>query len=206
MIPRLWYISDGARGTAGRPLAEVIEAAVAGGVEGVILRERDRPDHELAGLLERLLPLRRRGVRLLVSRRLDLARAWGLDGVQLAADAVEPAQARAWLGPGALIGYSAHSGKEARRAAEEGASYVTLSPIYPTGSKPGAPGHGPGWLAQASKDLPVPVLALGGVTAARVPEVLAAGAWGVAAVAAIGAAADVERAALEFRTALAQKD
>ncbi|MCH6563039.1 MAG: thiamine phosphate synthase [Myxococcales bacterium] len=79
---------------------------------------------------------------------------------------------------------------------------MMLSPIYPTSSKPGAPGRGLVWLAQAVRGLGVPVLALGGLTPARTCEVLQAGAWGVAAVTAIGAAADVELAATEFRNAI----
>ncbi len=202
MIPRLCYITDRQRGTAGRSLAEVVRRAQKGGVELVILRERTLPDAQLGTLLETLLPLRERGLKLVISRRLDLARAYALDGVQLAADAVPACEARAWLGPDALIGYSAHSGPEARQAEKEGASYVTLSPIYPTSSKPAAPGRGPAWLAEAVRGLGLPVLALGGLTPARTREVLEAGAWGVAAVTAIGAAPDVELAAREFRNAI----
>jgi thiamine-phosphate pyrophosphorylase len=198
VTPRLCYISDGERGTGGRPLVDVITSAAAGGVDAVVLRER------LSGaawtdLLAALAPLRARGLAVLTSRRLDLVRAFGLEGVHLAADAIRVREARAWLGPAATIGYSAHSGAEARRAAEDGASYVTLSPIYPTESKPGAPGRGCRWLARAVRDLPIPALALGGVTAERTPEVLAAGAAGVAVVSAIGAAGDVAAAAGGFR-------
>ena len=199
MIPRLCYISDGERGTAGRPLAEVIRLAAKGGVGLVVLRERSLPDDRLGELVASLGSVRRAGLRLVISRRLDLARAYGLDGVHLAADAVPTQVARRWLGPQALIGYSAHSGQEARRVAQEGASYVTLSPIYPTASKPGVPGKGSGWLSAATKDLGIPALALGGVTAADTREVLEAGAWGVAVVSAIGAAPDVELAARELK-------
>ena len=202
MIPRLCYITDGRRGTGGRPLAEVIQQAARGGVELVILRERTLPGGEYGALIEALLPLREQGLLLAISRRLDLARAYGLDGVHLAADAVPVREARAWLGPDALIGYSAHSAPEARAARAEGASYVTLSPIYPTSSKPGSPGRGRAWLAESTRGLGVPVLALGGLTPARTHEVLEAGAWGIAAVAAIGAAADVGQASREFRKAL----
>jgi thiamine-phosphate diphosphorylase len=137
-------------------------------------------------------------LRVLTSRRLDLVRALGLDGVQLAADAVPVDEARRWLGPDIWIGYSAHSGQEARLAAARGVSFVTLSPIHDTESKPGTPGRGTGWLANETRGLSVPALALGGMTADRAGAALAAGAWGVAAVSAIGAASDPERAAREF--------
>ena len=170
----------------------------------MILRERALSTRETEDLLRELAPLAERGLKLVISRRLDLARAYGLAGVHLAADAIPIARARSWLGPQAWIGYSAHSGAEAREAAEAGVSYVTLSPIYATESKPGVPPRGCAWLAEATQGLKVPALALGGVTPARTPEVLEAGAWGVAAVTAIGAAPRVDVAAKEFQQSLVE--
>ena len=198
MIPRLFYITDETRGTAGRAQLEVIREAFEGGVEAVVVRERSGAQR----LLEELAPLRDRGLRVLVSRRLDLARALELDGVHLAADSVPVAEARDWLPPGAWIGYSAHEAAEARRVASLGADYVTLSPVFRTGSKPGARPRGTAWLRKSLADLEIPALALGGVTPGRTREILRAGAWGVAAVSAIGAAPDVVRAAGEFREAI----
>lgn len=205
MIPRLCFMSDGPRGTGGRPLLDVIEALWRGGVELVVLRERDWTGTLWTEAARRLEPARRQGLRVIASRRLDVARALGLDGVQLGRDAVAVREARAFLGPEALVGYSAHDGDEARRAAAEGASYVMLSPIYDTDSKPGATARGIDWLREASADLPIPAFALGGLTPSRVSEVLAAGASGVAAVSALGAAPDPEIAAREFRRAFADQ-
>jgi len=203
VIPRLVYITDGERGTGGRPLAAVIAAAARGGVEAVVLRERALDDRAFGELVAELQPLRP-ALRVLVSRRLDLAAGFELDGVQLAADAVAVAEARAWLGADALIGYSAHSGAEARAAAHAGASFATLSPIYPTESKPAAEAMGVRWLAKAVREAGLPVLALGGLTPGRSVETLSAGASGVAAVSAIGAVSDIEAAAREFRRAITE--
>jgi len=202
LIPRLVYITDGARGTAGRPLAEVAAAAFDGGIDALLVRERGLPGAELARTIDALSGLRARGLRVLVSRRLDVARALALDGVHLAADAVPVAEARSWLGPDPWLGYSAHSAEEAKTVAASGANYVTLSPVYPTDSKPGARGRGVEWLRESLVGLSIPALALGGVTPERTHEILKAGAWGVAAISAIGAAPDVARAAGEFRTAI----
>jgi thiamine-phosphate pyrophosphorylase len=180
----------------------MVREAARGGVEMVVIRERDLSDAKLGELVEELLPLREEGVRLLVSRRLDVARAYGLDGVHLGVDAVPVREARRWLGPEACIGYSAHSPEEARDAEAAGSSYVTLSPIYTTRSKPGAGARGPGWLARATSGLSIPALALGGVTAKRVAETVGAGAWGVAVVSAVGAAPDVKEAAREMVQAI----
>ena len=202
VIPRLCYITDAERGTGGRPLAEVLKDSARAGVELVVLREPQLEGSEWEALLQQIGPLRDEGLRVVASRRLDVTRACKLDGVHLAADAVSVGEARAWLGPEALIGYSAHSGNEARDAAAAGASYVTLSPIYQTGSKPGAAGRGCAWLARELQEVEIPVLALGGLTPERTGQVLEAGAWGVAAVSAIGAAPDVGAAVREFRHAL----
>ena len=155
MIPRLCYITDGRRGTAGRPLDRVVREAVGAGLGMVIVRELALADAELGNLLESLRPLREHGLRLLVSRRLDLVRAHGLDGAHLAADSIAVSEARAWLGARALLGYSAHSREDARAAAAAGADYVTLSPIYATDSKPGLRGRGTTWLAAATQGLQV---------------------------------------------------
>ena len=201
MIPRLCYITDVERGTAGRPLEWVIREAAAGGLDMVMLRDRGAPVEVWRRLCDALSAERRKGLRVVVSRRLDVARALRLDGVHLAADALPVGLARAWLGNEALLGYSAHSAEEALDAERAGASYVTLSPIYATGSKPGASGRGIDWLGKATCRTSLPVLALGGVTPPRAPSVLAAGAWGIAAIEAIGAASDVRGAAEAFRTA-----
>jgi thiamine-phosphate pyrophosphorylase len=205
LIPRLGYWTDGARGRAGRDQCEVIERLARGGVEFVVLREKDWSVRQWSDCAARLAKARAAGLRVLAGRRLDLARALGLDGVHLGAESVPVAEARAFLGPDALIGYSAHGRAEAERAAADGASYVTLSPIFATGSKPGAEPRGCAWLREAASGLGVPVLALGGVTPARVPELRRAGAAGVVAISALGAAPDPEQAAREFRRALADE-
>ncbi|MFQ5698873.1 MAG: thiamine phosphate synthase [Myxococcota bacterium] len=202
MIPRLCYISDTERGTGGRDRIGVIEALFAGGLRMLVLRDRSATAATFRGWIRALAPLRARGLRVLVSRRLDLARAFDLDGVHLAADAVPLVVARRWLPEGTWIGYSAHSGAEAREAERAGATYVTLSPVYATGSKPKALGRGCDWLRDAAGSLGVPALALGGLRPERVPEVLEAGAWGVAAVSALGAAQDPAAAARAFLRAL----
>jgi len=202
VIPRLWYVTDGDRGTAGRDLTQVIEWAAAGGAGAVLLREFGISDRAFGELVERLSPARAAGLRVLVSRRLDLARAHDLDGVQLTADSVSVAEGRAWLGPEPWIGYSAHSPEEARAAERAGASYVMLSPIFATASKPGHTGLGLSALARTAEALAIPTLALGGVTPGRTRGILGTGAWGIAAVGALGAAARVTEAAQAFRHSL----
>ena len=161
-------------------------AALAGlppGVAAIQLREKDLGGRELLGLARSLGSVcRAHGQRLLVNDRLDVALAAGADGVHLPAAGVPVADARRLLGPGALVGVSCHSATDVARALAGGASFATFSPIYDTPSKrPYGPPVGLSALREAAK-LGLPLVALGGVTAARAPELRAAGAAGVAAI------------------------
>ena len=93
-----------------------------------------------------------------------------------------------------LIGVSAHDLDEARRAAEQGADYITLSPIFPSASKPGyGPALGLDGLRRVAARLAIPTVALGGIDADNAAACLEAGAKGVAVMGAVMAAADPER-------------
>ncbi|MDR7568172.1 MAG: thiamine phosphate synthase, partial [Armatimonadota bacterium] len=102
-----------------------------------------------------------------------------------------------------LWGRSVHSPEAAVRAGREHPDYLIAGPVYPTDSKPGSPPLGPQGLGQIVRAAEgIPVLAIGGIRAERVPEVMGAGAWGVAVRGAILRAEDPERAAREIRRML----
>src|ERR1043166_4223314 len=132
---RLYLVTDRTR-TGGRPLLEVVEAALDGGVDAVQLREKDLPTDELVDLATRLVGLcRRHGARLLINDRIDVALAVGADGVHLPVDSFRVADARSLLGNAALIGASAHHAGAARSAAAAGADFVVFGPVFDTPSK-----------------------------------------------------------------------
>lgn len=178
----------------GRPLAGVVEAALAGGVAGVQLREPDTLAGELLALAEGLLALcRRAGVPLVINDRVDVALAVGADGVHLGGRSLPVADARRLLGRERLIGRSVHGLEEAREAAAAGADYLIYGHVFATPSKEGLAPRGTAALAEVCRGVaaePVPVLAIGGVTAARLGEVAAAGAAGAAVMSGIMAAPD----------------
>ena len=121
---------------------------------------------------------------LLVNDRPDIARLSGADGVHLGQDDLPVAAARKLLGPDALIGLSTHS--DAELDASEGADYVGFGPVFATASKPGQPlppPHGLEGLRRAVRRARVPVVAIGGITAATVRSVAEAGAHCAAAIA-----------------------
>jgi thiamine-phosphate pyrophosphorylase len=187
------------RVAAGR-LEEAVAAALDGGCRAVQLREKDLPARDLLLLAERLRALTdRHGALLLVNDRVDVALAAGADGVHLGNGSVPPAEARKLLGPSRLVGVSAHSLRELEAAVAGGADYATFGPVWATPSKAqyGEPVGLPA-LARASRSTSLPLYALGGVTAPRAAEALAAGAGGVALIGAVLAAADPARATREI--------
>lgn len=201
-IPLLYLVTDRHQ-TNGRPLEAVVEAALRGGVDGVQLREKDLPprkQYELACMLREVCD--RYGAVLLVNDRADIAMTVGAHGVHLPVQSFTAAEARSVLGPNALIGCSCHSLVEATAVDRQGADFLVCGPVFPTPAKVSyGPPIGPKTLATVCAAVSCPVLGIGGITPARVKQVRAAGAAGVAVIRAILAAPDPERAAAELRSA-----
>ena len=192
----------------GRSLVDAVESALSGGVEAVQLREKDLSARELYRLAVALRERTgRRGARLLVNDRLDVALAAGADGVHLGGGSLPVEEARRILGPHRVIGVSTHQVGEIGAAAAAGADFVTFGPVYPTpfkaryGEPPGVQG-----LRRACSGARLPVFALGGVRADRVGEIMAAGASGVALISAVLGEEDPEEAAAEIHRALRGTD
>lgn len=142
---------------------------------------------------------------VIVNDRVDLALATGADGVHLGQRSLPAVAARQLVGPDSWIGVSVHSMEEAREAAHGGADYLTFGHVYPTRSHPDDAPRGIAQLAGVVGAVaPVPVIAIGGITADRVPEVMGAGAAGVAVTRAILRSGDIERATSAFRRAIGQ--
>lgn len=190
-------------------LAARADAALAGvpsGIVAVHLREKDLGGRELLALARELADVcRARGQVLLVNDRLDVALAAGAAGVHLPSAGIPPVDARRVLGPAPLVGVSCHSAADVSRARAGGASFATFGPVYDTPSKRafGAP-VGVAALAAAAR-LGLPLVALGGVTPARVAEVMAAGATGVAAIRAWLEGADPGAAVQRLAAAVAKR-
>jgi thiamine-phosphate pyrophosphorylase len=206
--PREWgvYLVTDRHQARGRELVEVLDRALAAGVPAVQLREKDLTTRELYRLAERLLPMTRAaGAALLINDRVDVVMALEADGVHLTRRSLPPREARDLLGPAKLIGISCHSLAESQEAAEGGADFIVLGPIFATASKAafGAP-LTPRILSQVRSVTALPILAIGGIGVAEVPTVMAAGADGVAVISAVMAAPDPAAAASELLAAVAR--
>jgi thiamine-phosphate pyrophosphorylase len=181
-------------------LPRKVAEAVSGGVNIVQLRDKDLPHRETVDLITELRHAISGRAVLVANRPAQTVLSLHADGVHLPEDAEAPEEWPHRL----LIGRSVHSAPSARRAEADGADYVVFGPVYETATHAGAPPLGCAALRQACQVVSVPVIAIGGVTIASVPEVMAAGAAGIAVVRAILAAPDPKAAAESLHNALTE--
>ncbi len=177
--PPVLVITD--RHQSRMPLPALAAAVFEGGGRWLLLRDKDLAQAERIALGRHLTDIAAPfGATVLMSGDVEAAIEAGAAGVHLPRDG-DPGAARVRLGPAAWIGMSAHDLGEAERAAVGGADYATLSPVFASPSKPGyGPALGLEVLSAAAAAVGLPVLALGGVTAARARDCLEAGAAGIA--------------------------
>lgn len=166
------------------------------------LRLRDTPIRRQLAVAERLEEgAVESGGWLVVNRRLDLALAVGADAIQLGRGALPIGAVRDVAGDSLLVGASVHDIQTADRRRREGADYLLAGSVYETASHPDRPAAGPGLIEQLAP-MPLPIIAIGGITAARVDEVRRAGAAGVAVIRAVWASSRPVEAAVELCAAL----
>lgn len=142
---------------------------------------------------------------LLVNDRLDVGMAVGADGVQVGSTGLATSDARRLLGPDRVLGVSVHSASAAEEARADGADFILAGTLFASASHPGRAGSGTEWLRQAGVEI-TPVIGIGGITLERVPEVLAAGAYGVAVIRAVWDAQRPREAVLRLVNALYERD
>ena len=185
------YVIVDPSAAGGRDLVWVAEQAIRGGADAIQLREKHASATHLLDDARRVLQVTKaRGVPLIINDRADVALAAGADGVHLGQDDVPVEAARRILGPHALIGRSTHSVSQALTADAEPLDYVALGPLYPTPTKPDAPHIGLEAIGQVRQKLRHPLVVIGGIDAARIPDVRNAGARCIVVVRAVCAAPD----------------
>jgi thiamine-phosphate pyrophosphorylase len=134
---------------------------------------------------------RAHGALLIVNDRADIAKLAGADGVHVGQDDLPLADARAIVGADAIVGVSTHSVEQARSAAAGGADYIGFGAIYSGGLKQVANAQGLGRLRAVRAAVSLPIVAIGGITEATMPEVLAAGADAAAIITDVVRAGDI---------------
>ncbi|KXZ50218.1 hypothetical protein GPECTOR_17g855 [Gonium pectorale] len=199
---RLYAVTDPhCNQKTGRSLVEAVTLAVRGGATIVQLREKDIDGGDFARqAAEALKVCRQHGVPLLINDRVDVALAVGADGVHVGQSDLPAATVRAMIGPSRILGVSVKTPAEARAAAAAGADYLGAGAVLPTGTKDTNVIGLEGLEAVCSAAAPLPVVAIGGVSAANAGDTVRAGCAGIAVVSAIFAAEDAEGAARKLRT------
>lgn len=167
-----------------RALVDRIRAAAFAGVHLVQIRQPDFEARSLAYVVENAVrAVEGTRTRVLVNDRIDVALAVGAHGVHLRGDSVTAPRVRSVAPAAFLIGRSVHSPAEADGAAcQRGLDYLIYGTVFSTASKPGVQATGPAALAEACAAVPLPILAIGGITHEQLGAVAGAGAAGFAAI------------------------
>ena len=199
-LPLIMLVTD--RTACGdRRLDEVVEAAVEGGVNVVQLREKDLSASELYGLAVRLRQVVGTQALLFVNDRIDVALAAGAHGVQLGGSSL-PIEVARKLAPDLLIGRSVHDVARGADAVRVGADLLLVGTMFASRSHPGQVPSGPSLVRKIAGLTSVPLVGIGGITPGNAPQVIGAGASGVAAISSIVSALDPRDGALKLAAAV----
>lgn len=165
-IPRLTLITDSTR-LSGESFFDVVEQALNGGVNAILLREKKMTSAKLLALASRLRVMTKAyQAQLIIHTQADVAAAVDADGVHLGSREMgNIASVRQWLmAAGKTVSVSCHNANELKDAHAQGADYAMLSPVFPTMSHPGAAHLGMDMFDRLTASAALPVIALGGIT------------------------------------------
>jgi thiamine-phosphate pyrophosphorylase len=210
---RLYLVCDARSGgvppgrRAKRALRRFLDAALAGGVDLIQLRDKalaDRADEDLmeaAGVFRKAADAA--GALFILNDRPDLVDWCCADGVHVGQDDVTVAAARAAVGSDRIVGRSTHAPAQGAAAdADPDVDYLAVGPVHATPTKPGRPAAGLEYVRWAAEHVSKPWFAIGGLDAGNAGAVVARGARRIIVVRAIAEAADPEAAARALRDAL----
>ena len=180
---------------------ELARRGIAGGADTIQLREKRGSTRRMIEVAKSMAAVcRHAAVPLIVNDRIDVAIAADADGVHLGQSDFPIPLARRLLGEYKIIGGSAATLDEAKICLADGADYVGFGPVYPTSSKEDAgPVSGREILRQVVETIPLPIIAIGGISAENVHEVMKAGAYGIAVISAVCCQIDPEGATRALR-------
>lgn len=196
---RLYAVTDRAW-LHGQTLEQQVEAALQGGVTCVQLREKQLDREQFIQLGRSIGCLcRRYGVPLFINDNLEVALACGADGVHVGQDDLPVEEVRRRVGDNLIVGVSAHNPEEARRAYAGGADYLGTGAVFGSTTKTNVTALSHETLRAICDAVPIPVVAIGGITRDNLPRLAGTGVAGVAVVSGIFAADDITAASRELR-------
>lgn len=195
----LYFITD--RGLSRKGILEDVKAAIRGGVRIVQYREKESPTGKMIGEAKEIRKLCKGAkVTFIVNDRIDVALASDADGVHIGPNDMDFETARKILGNGKIIGVTVSSLEDAKFFEKHGADYVSLSPVFRTGTKKDAGKPiGKEILGKAKKSLEIPFMAIGGINQDNLKEVLDAGCGRVCMISAVLSKDNVEEEVRRIR-------
>ncbi|MDD3346128.1 thiamine phosphate synthase [Oscillibacter sp.] len=197
---RLYAVTDRAWAADDDAFFRQIEAAIDGGASIVQLREKQLEDAHFLEEATRFVALcRQKGVVSIINDNVEIAVQTGADGVHVGQEDLEAGRARALLGHGKLIGVSAHTVEEARRAVAAGCDYLGTGAAFVSDTKSEAKPISHDTIRAITAAVEVPVVAIGGITRENIRELGGCGLSGVAVVSALFGQRDVREAAAELK-------
>ena len=175
----------------GQTLAQAVEEVLAAGATLLQLREKGLCPSAFLEEAKALLPLcRRYGVPLIINDCVEVAQKSGADGVHVGQSDMAVRKARALLGPGKIIGASAHNVQEAVEAVAAGADYLGCGAVFGSATKADAGVLPHAVLRQICAAVDVPIVAIGGIGAHNILQLAGTGVDGVAVISALFAQKD----------------
>ena len=196
----LYFITD-STGFSEEEFLKRVELALQGKVTLVQLREKNRSTREYIELAEKVHQLTKKyEVPLIIDDRIDVAMAVNAEGVHVGQSDMPVKIARKLLGPDKIIGATAKTVPQAIEAYEQGADYLGVGAVFPTGTKEDAVEVGKEVLKEICEAVSIPVVAIGGVGAHNVEELAGSGISGIAVISALFAQPDIEQATKDLRS------
>ena len=184
----------------GRTLYSQVEEALKGGATFIQLREKELDEEHFLEEAKEIKELcRRYQVPFVINDNVEIALAVDADGVHVGQSDMEAGDVRAKLGPDKMIGVSAQTVEQEVMAEQNGADYLGVGAVFPTGSKADALEVSHDTLKAICKAVKIPVIAIGGISKANILELSGSGICGIAVISAIFAKDDIEEAARELR-------
>jgi len=183
------------------PWLEAARAAIAGGADCIQLREKNLDGAELLQRARLLVAeCRRGGVLSIINDRPDIALLSGADGVHIGQGDLPAPDVRKLVGERMIVGVSTHNVEQARKAAADGADYVGIGPVFPSSTKPRDFSVGLDGARQVAAAVTIPVVAISGISARNVDDVMTTGVSGVAVSSAVLDCDDVKAAVEELKS------
>ncbi len=202
---QLYAVTD-SRWLNGTSLAAAVEKALAGGVTCVQLREKHLSFDEFLRTAKEIKALcQNYHVPFIVDDNLDIALACDADGLHIGQNDMPAAKARELLGPDKILGVSAQTIEQAVAACQDGADYLGVGAVFPTGTKTDAVEVPLDTLKAITTAVDIPVVAIGGIGADNIAQLSSTGIAGAAVVSAIFAQEDIKKAAANLRQLIAKE-